>query len=47
MTKRLKVSSPYDGHLISEVDMDDAVQVENCSRNGVPIGKGPGQSFTC
>lgn len=29
MTKRLKVSSPYDGHLISEVDMDDAAQIEN------------------
>ncbi|MBT6346007.1 MAG: aldehyde dehydrogenase family protein, partial [Nitrospina sp.] len=29
MTKRLKVNSPYDGHLISEIDLADADQVEN------------------
>jgi acyl-CoA reductase-like NAD-dependent aldehyde dehydrogenase len=29
MTKRLKVNSPYDGHLISEIDMDDADAVES------------------
>jgi acyl-CoA reductase-like NAD-dependent aldehyde dehydrogenase len=29
MTKRLKVNSPYDGHLIFEIDLADADQVEN------------------
>lgn len=28
MTKRLKVHSPYDGHLLAEIDMDDASRVE-------------------
>ncbi len=29
MTKRLKVNSPYDGHLITEIDLHDADQIEN------------------
>ncbi|MBC8288590.1 MAG: aldehyde dehydrogenase family protein [Nitrospinae bacterium] len=29
MTKRLKVNSPYDGHLISEIDLDDADRIES------------------
>ena len=29
MTKRLKINSPYDGHLIDEIDLDDAERVEN------------------
>ena len=29
MTKRLKINSPYDGHLIAEIDLDDAERVEN------------------
>lgn len=28
MTKRLKINSPYDGHLISEIDLDDEEQIE-------------------
>ena len=28
MTKRLKINSPYDGHLISEIDLDDAERIE-------------------
>ena len=39
MTKRLKVSSPYDGHLISEVDMDDAAQVENALETAYQLAK--------
>ena len=39
MTKRLKVSSPYDGHLISEIDMDDAVQVENALETAYQLAK--------
>ena len=39
MTKRLKVSSPYDGHLISEVNMDDAVQVENSLETAYQLAK--------
>ena len=29
MTKRLKVNSPYDGHLISEIDLDNEERIEN------------------
>lgn len=29
MTKRLQVNSPYDGHLISEIDLDGAAEIEN------------------
>jgi len=28
MTEKLKVHSPYDGHLIKEIDMDDEAQIE-------------------
>ncbi|MBT5551407.1 MAG: aldehyde dehydrogenase family protein [Nitrospina sp.] len=39
MTKRLKVNSPYDGHLISEIDMDDASQVENALETAHKLAK--------
>ena len=39
MTKRLKVNSPYDGHLISEIDMDDATQIENALETAYQLAK--------
>ena len=28
MTEKLKVHSPYDGHLIKEIDLDDEARIE-------------------
>ena len=28
MTEKLKVLSPYDGHLIKEIDLDDDTRIE-------------------
>ena len=39
MTKRLKVNSPYDGHLISEIDMDDATQIENALETAYQLAR--------
>ena len=41
MTKRLKVHSPYDGHLISEIDMDDADQIESAIETAYQLTKNP------
>ena len=39
MTKRLKVNSPYDGHLISEIDMDDGAKVEDVLETAYQLSK--------
>lgn len=39
MTKRLKVSSPYDGHLITEIDLHDADQVESALETAYQLAK--------
>ena len=31
MAEKLKVCSPYDGHLIKEVDLDDGTRIEPVS----------------
>ena len=39
MTKRLKVNSPYDGHLITEIDLHDADQVESALETAYQLAK--------
>ena len=39
MTKRLKVNSPYDGHLITEIDLHDADQVESALETAFQLAK--------
>ncbi len=39
MTKRLKVNSPYDGHLIAEINLDDATQVENALKTAYRLAQ--------
>jgi acyl-CoA reductase-like NAD-dependent aldehyde dehydrogenase len=39
MTKRLKVNSPYDGHLISEIDLDDADRIESVLETAYQLAK--------
>lgn len=39
MTKRLKVNSPYDGHLIAEIDLHDADQVESALETAYQLAK--------
>ncbi len=39
MTKRLKVNSPYDGHLIAEIDLDDAGRVESALETAYQLAK--------
>lgn len=39
MTKRLKVNSPYDGHLIAEIDLDDADRIENALATAHQLAK--------
>ena len=39
MAKALKVNSPYDGHLIAEVDMNDASQAENVLETAYRLAK--------
>lgn len=39
MTKRLKINSPYDGHLIAEIDLDDADRVENALATAHQLAK--------
>ncbi len=41
MTKRLKVNSPYDGHLIAEIDLADADQIENALQTAYQLSKNP------
>jgi acyl-CoA reductase-like NAD-dependent aldehyde dehydrogenase len=41
MTKRLKVTSPYDGHLIAEIDLADADQVETALETAYQLSKNP------
>jgi len=41
MTKRLKVNSPYDGHLIAEIDLDDAGRVESALETAYQLAKDP------
>jgi len=39
MTKRLKVNSPYDGHLIATIDLDGADQIENALETAFQLAK--------
>ena len=39
MTKRLKVNSPYDGHLIAEIDLDDEDRIENALATAHQLAK--------
>ena len=39
MTKRLKVNSPYDGDLISEIDLDDADRIESVLETAYQLAK--------
>lgn len=39
MTKRLKINSPYDGHLITEIDLDDADRIENALATAHQLAK--------
>ena len=41
MTKRLKVNSPYDNHLITEIDLDDAGRVESALETAYQLAKNP------
>jgi len=41
MTKCLKVNSPYDGHLISEINMDNADQIESAIETAYQLTKTP------
>ena len=41
MTKRLKVNSPYDGHLIAEIDLDDEDRVESALVAAHQLAKSP------
>ena len=39
MTKRLKVNSPYDGHLIAKIDLDDEDRIENALATAHQLAK--------
>ncbi len=39
MTKRLKVNSPYDGHLIAEINLDDATRVESALKTAYQLAQ--------
>ena len=41
MTKRLKINSPYDGHLIAEINLDDATRVENALETAYQLAQNP------
>ena len=45
MTKRLKVNSPYDGHLIAEIDLDDAGRVESALETAYQLAKDPDKTL--
>ena len=45
MTKRLKVNSPYDGHLIAEIDLDDAGRVESALETAYRLAKDPDKTL--
>jgi acyl-CoA reductase-like NAD-dependent aldehyde dehydrogenase len=41
MTKRLKVNSPYDGHLIAEINLDGATRVEKALKTAHQLAENP------
>lgn len=41
MTKRLKVNSPYDGHLIAEINLDGPAQVESALKTACQLAEDP------
>ena len=45
MTKRLKVNSPYDNHLITEIDLDDAGRVESALETAYQLAKDPDKTL--
>ena len=45
MTKRLKVNSPYDDHLITEIDLDDAGRVESALETAYQLAKDPDKTL--
>ena len=45
MAKQLKVNSPYDGHLIAEIDLHDADQVENALETAYQLAKNPDKAL--
>jgi len=45
VTKRLKVNSPYDNHLITEIDLDDAGRVESALETAYQLAKNPDKTL--
>ena len=45
MTKRLKVNSPYDDHLITEIDLDDAGRVESALETAYQLARNPDKTL--
>ena len=45
MTKRLKVNSPYDNHLITEIDLDDAGRVESALETAYQLARNPDKTL--
>ncbi|MZH46315.1 MAG: aldehyde dehydrogenase family protein [Nitrospinae bacterium] len=45
MTKRLKVNSPYDGHLIAEINLDGATRVEEALKTAHQLAEKPDKTL--